>query len=635
MKKKVAFVELTVFSGVVPLASGYMEACCRKDPSLVASFDYVKTSLAVKTPFEQILSTLLQTGADVYAFSCYVWNAGLVRRLLAALLGAKPQSHFILGGPQVMGQAERYLSPENENVFVCNGEGERTFPNFLRALNSPEPDFSAVRSLSFYRGGRLLTTPPEHRITDLSEIPSPFLEGLFDGDQYSWMLLETNRGCPFKCNYCYWGSGATGVKVFRYDDERVKGELEVISRSQCWYLFIADANWGMLKRDVELSEYIVECQRRYGAPLSVYFCGSKNTPDRVSEITRIFHEAGILSSQSVALQTMNPETLLKVNRDNIRTSAYVQVQQTLNQQGISSLLEMIWPLPGETLTSFQDGLAKLCEIGADTFVVYPLLLMNNVELGQKREEYGLVTIPDPDPNSEAEIVVRTREVDDADYREGLWYMYAVLTLYALRGLWHLGKYLNGGGAMPYARLFRAFIEYARQRPSHPWTAFCENSIRGLEYTTFGNVGALVHLTLHSHREEMDELMGRFVADQEFWQDPRARLFFEVDLINRPYVYNNTPIVSKKHHFTHLRVNGATKRGYAVAIPDEHREVFRRHAAERTLEAGDACAFEVDHRRSQLPFMPSKSLHEHYAYCHDKSHHMNTYLPLWRKADAVR
>src|SRR4029077_16607546 len=105
--------------------------------------------------------------------SCYVWNTRLVRRLLRALHAAKPRSHYVLGGPQVMHQAERYLTPELENVFVCNGEGERTFAGFLRTLLEPERDFTAVRSLSFYRDRQLVTTPSEPRIADLSEIPSP------------------------------------------------------------------------------------------------------------------------------------------------------------------------------------------------------------------------------------------------------------------------------------------------------------------------------------------------------------------------------------------------------------------------------------------------------------------------------
>jgi hypothetical protein len=572
-KKRVVFLELPVFSGVVPLASGYMEAYCRHDPDLARAFTFEKISTVVTTPYRDTLSTLYEKHASVYAFSCYVWNSKLVSRLLAALVAAEPDATFILGGPQVMHQGLRYLSPQHENVYICNGEGEITFAAFLREWLSPDRDFSRVRNLSFYRSGTLITTEPEPRISDLSQIPSPFLEGVFEVNTYSWMLLETNRGCPFKCNYCYWGA-ATGARLYKYGEERLRQELEWISQSKCWYLFIADANWGILKRDVDLSRYIVDCQKRYGSPMSVYFCGAKNSPDRVAEITGIFHDAGIISTQSVALQTMSTDALVRVNRDNIKTAAYGQIQRSLNDLGIASFVEMIWPLPGETLASFQDGMAELCRMGADSFVIYPLLLMNNVDLATKRAEYGLVTVPDPDPNSEAEIVTETAQVTLHDYREGLRFAYAVLSLYAFRGLWWLGRYLDANKILSYRELFARFVQFCKERPDDPWTMFCEKSIRHFGHTTFSNTGALVHLILHSNREAFDALLGRFVESQPFWGDPLAELYFEMDLIHRPFVYRNSAISPKRHPFARLQVLSVLPNGYLIEVPSESAPYLR-------------------------------------------------------------
>ena len=633
MSKKVTFVELPVFEGLAPLASGYMEAVCRQDESLTSNFEFEKISHAVNISDADILATLERSDADVYAFSCYVWNTGKVRRILDRLLATKPRAQFMLGGPQVMHQATQYLSPKHENVFICNGEGELTFANFLRAMQAPKPDFSAVRGISFYRDQLLVTTEAEPRINDLSEIPSPFLEGIFEEDKYTLFIIETNRGCPFKCSYCYWGA-ATGARVYRYDDDRLKRELEWISKTQCWYLYIADANWGILKRDVELSRFIVECKQRHGAPVSVHFCGSKNTPDRVSEITRIFHQGGLIASQSVALQTMNAETLKRVERDNIKTSAYMHMQESLNNQGISSYVEIIWPLPGETLCSFQEGLATLCENGADSFSVYNLLLINNVKLGSSREEFGLVTVRDPDPNSEAEIVIQTNEVSTDDFRAGMRYFYVVTCLYTICGLRSLSAYLHNNGIIKYVDLFRAFTDFCWRDASHPWTSFAEDSIRSLDAVQFSNSGSLIHFTLHEKRELFDELLESFVRSQEFWKDPQARFFFEVDLLNRPYVYRNTPIAAKRHKFTELSVSGVVPGGYVVDVPPRHVRGLRDFLG---LEGEDESPnrFEVNHRRSQLPFLTTrKSLPEHYVYCFDMSQKMKDLVPVWRAVGEV-
>lgn len=43
-------------------------------------------------------------------------------------------------------------------------------------------------------------------------------------------------------------------------------------------------------------------------------------------------------------------------------------------------------------------------------------------------------------------------------------------------------------------------------------------------------------------------------------------------------------------------------------------------------------FDVGYRRHQLPFMPKKSLSEHYAYCQDVSQRMGSLLPVWKGSD---
>src|SRR5207247_658298 len=107
--------------------------------------------------------------------------------------------------------------------------------------------------------------------------------------------------------------------------------------------------WGMLGRDVGLSRHIAACKTKHRTPHMVYFSAAKNSPDRVSEITEIFQDAGIMAAQPVSLQTVDDHALKEVDRQNIKRSAYLKVQDNLNDLSISSYTELIWPLPGETL----------------------------------------------------------------------------------------------------------------------------------------------------------------------------------------------------------------------------------------------------------------------------------------------
>jgi hypothetical protein len=140
----------------------------------------------------------------------------------------------------------------------------------------------------------------------------------------------------------------------------------------------------------------------------------------------------------------------------------------------------------------------------------------------------------------------------------------------------------------------------------------------------------VHQTLHAEREAFDLLLEDFVVRQEFWADRIVRFLFEVDLINRPYVYRNTPITSKRHNFEMLSVQ-PVRTGYLIDIPAEFSECLRSYLGLSDQPSG---RFEVNHQRSQLPFMPRKSFHENVMYCQDMSNRMRHVLPEWRSVSSL-
>ena len=619
----VAFFEFPVFQGVFPLASGYLEGTARLDPRIREAFEFEKHSLTVTNP--GIAEKLDAVEADVYAFSCYVWNMGLVKRLLTSLLARRPRAHVILGGPQVMNHAHRYLDPEHENLVICNGEGEHTFTNFLTQLLAEKPDLTAVNGLSFYRDGELITTPKQERVKDLNAIPSPYLDGHFDPTKYVWAVLETNRGCPFKCTYCYWGA-ATNAKVNKYGEDRVFDEITWLSKNRALMFFIADANFGMLPRDVEIARHIANCKRKYGYPMTIYFCTSKNTPERVVEITKLFDDAGVVATQPISLQTMSSDALDNVKRSNIKTSSYTDLQRALNKMNLSSYLEMIWPLPGETLDSFKAGIGNLCNLGADVFIIYPLLLINNVEMGDHRDDYELKAIDDPDPNSEAQIVVETKDVSSAEYLEGLRFSYHVTCLYSVRGLRQVGRYLDSTGKLPFADLISAFSDFCKQKASDPYSEYIERTIASSEQYKYSSTGGVLHMVLHEGCQAFDELLIDFVQSLDCWHDDQVKFLFELDLLNRPYVYRNTPIVDKRDRLELIHVASLENDGYTIEVPSQHHQQMKAFLG---LDNGAVPRrVSVKYWANQLPFMKSKPLDESYGYCQDKLHKMTSILPTW-------
>jgi hypothetical protein len=247
-------------------------------------------------------------------------------------------------------------------------------------------------------------------------------------------------------------------------------------------------------------------------------------------------------------------------------------------------------------------------------------------MANNREEFGLVTINDPDPNSEAEIVVGTRDVSSSDYHGGLRFAWHVMTLYSLRGLRHVGRRLDSTGQMPYVELFSRFMDFCRTQKGSQYDDYIESTIGASEQYKFSSSGGIIHIILHTARDEFDQLLLDFMKTIPCWQDPEIRFLFEMDLFTRPHVYSNTPVTSKQDKLEFISIESVEEKGYVVKMPAAHFELAGNLLGIK-LERNH-CRLRIDYRLSQLPFMPAKGLDNNYSYCQDKLHKMASILPKW-------
>ena len=138
--------------------------------------------------------------------------------------------------------------------IAVHGEGEITFLKLLEAY--PANDWSEIPGVSWIdSSGNFSTHPKSDRIRELSIIPSPYLEGVFEpllslDSNAEWLALwETNRGCPFHCTFCVWGISAMDkVRVFPL--ERVLEEIEYIVGNRIG-IFITKRNVKSLSETME------------------------------------------------------------------------------------------------------------------------------------------------------------------------------------------------------------------------------------------------------------------------------------------------------------------------------------------------------------------------------------------------
>jgi radical SAM superfamily enzyme YgiQ (UPF0313 family) len=398
-------VDLTCIPDIkLSLALGYLEAYALADASIRERVRFHKHCYYIGDGIESITQSFLAkfdggdaSPPDVVGFTIYFWNNELSRRMARAIKERFPSALIIFGGNDVTNQGEGLLRESNFVDVVCNGEGERVFKNFLTQVLSGEPDLGEVRGLTFRgRDGSVLTTPGEDRISDLGEIPSPFLTGVFSGRDVKnsrVIVYEFSRGCPYKCSFCYWG-GAINTRVRRFSLDRIGRDLSFILEhmEENSTLFLADANFGMVDHDVEIARLLAGTLRGVNKSVFLFANWAKNTTRRVVEAARILFEGRLITSVTLSAQSLNDEALLHAQRKNIPFEYYRKLQAEFNDLGIPTYTELLLGMPGESYDSFMEGVERVIESGGHP-VIYPLLLLNNTDYARPevRERFSLRT----------------------------------------------------------------------------------------------------------------------------------------------------------------------------------------------------------------------------------------------------
>ncbi len=348
------------------LALGMLTAAARHhdDGALNDRYEIRRPEIA-----ESVLADLARRpGPALLLCSDYVWSLSANLELARRARAVNPDLVVVHGGPSCPKyevDAARFLDEHAGIAHVLvRGEGEATFCEMLTELAGRPTDLgrlAEVDGLSFRHPdtGEIVRTPDRARVADLDTLPSPYLTGEFDHiPSSSWnfcMTVETNRGCPYGCTFCDWGA-ATMSRLRKFDLQRVTAELEWAVGHGAVAVDFADANFGILARDVEIAAHLAELKGRLGSPEAVIYYPAKNTTKHLVKIIELFSQASISTIAAVALQSTDATTLTALERSNISLDAYVAVAADHRRRGHVVQGELLLGAPGQTYDSFRRDL---------------------------------------------------------------------------------------------------------------------------------------------------------------------------------------------------------------------------------------------------------------------------------------
>lgn len=311
---------------------------------------------------------------DVLVFSTYVWNRAYNYALAARVKELNPGCVTIFGGPEIPITKKNIFKKNPFMDVVVKGEGEISLKNILECLvDGDRSSLSNTAGLLLNTVAGLVDTGDSERIDILDDIPSPYLTGVFDkiiaettGIEWN-ATLETNRGCPYQCTFCDWGS-LTYNKVKQFNLDRVFDELDWIARNKCGFVTITDANFGMfIKRDDAIANKLLALQEEFGYPASLSITWAKNQkPEVFAIVSKLIKSPRFNSGLTVSVQSMDEDVLEHIKRKNLDQHKISEIFALCEKHDVPVYTEVILALPGESAETWKEGIWKLFRAGNHT-----------------------------------------------------------------------------------------------------------------------------------------------------------------------------------------------------------------------------------------------------------------------------
>ncbi len=340
--------------------------------------------------------------ADIIFYSTYLWNFNMSLEIARIIKREKPEIINVFGGPQIPESNEKISLFLRKHPFVdiaSFGEGEIPFLKVIERCQDKRWDL--VPSIGYRRlDASIAYNESQETIGDINDIPSPYLSGVFDklieqNPEEKWQgRIETNRGCPFTCAFCYWGKKSER-KLKQFDLYRIYSEIDWLSKNKIEFVFCCDANFGILKRDFDIVQKVSDNKKKFGYPKAFSVQNTKNSKERIFELQKILNDAGLQKGVNLALQSLNEETLKYIERSNIDNKTYTELQKLFTKSNILTFTDLIIGLPGETYESFTNGVSEIIANGQHNRIQFiNLTILENTLMAELefQQKYGLTII---------------------------------------------------------------------------------------------------------------------------------------------------------------------------------------------------------------------------------------------------
>ncbi|MDY4821302.1 MAG: B12-binding domain-containing radical SAM protein [Lachnospiraceae bacterium] len=332
----------------------------------------------INNRMEDILEDIYRRKPDVIGFSCYIWNIGMVEKLMGELHKLLPKLPVFLGGPEVTYDADKLLRkyPYLTGIFI--GEGEATFAQVVKYYVKKNPESLEDIPGLMLRSGMT----PERKPLNLTDVPflyddmAPFTNRI--------IYYETQRGCPFRCSYCL----SSIDKTVRFRD------IEVVKKELAFFL-------EKKVKQVKFVDRTFNCNHDHAMAVWQYLYDHDNGVTnfhfeiagdilREDEIALVAKMRPGLVQFEIGVQSTNTDTLREIRRvmDIEKLKQVVAALKAAHNVHIH--LDLIAGLPYEDYDSFARSFDDVYAMEPEQLQLGFLKVLKGSYMAEMAESYGLV-----------------------------------------------------------------------------------------------------------------------------------------------------------------------------------------------------------------------------------------------------
>jgi len=357
--------------------------------------------------------------ADIILFSSYVWNYDILDNIAKTIKNKNSNKITVLGGPHIGTNDNKFLESRIDYDFICQPTkpGEVFVEDLIDSwfTSNGKPNKKDVSwELQSEKNKTYLLDINYSVYEEHEKYLTEILNYAYTKQMEPFIVLETTRGCPYKCVFCEWGGGI-GTKIYKKPLDIVK--RDILAMIKCGYTgaYLTDANFGAFEeRDLEIFEF---AWNNKFSLTDISTVKSKDLNRRKKLIDSWFNIVGSdirIKNQkddkwndlirnsivpTVSIQSISDEAMKVAERidlsfkDKIKLSEHIKNRCEEFNFPVPAL-ELILGMPGSTIQDFYDEMEIIWNFKAWGSYRHDYMFLPDSRLNDKvyKEKYNIKTV---------------------------------------------------------------------------------------------------------------------------------------------------------------------------------------------------------------------------------------------------